>query len=312
MILFFYGENSYAMRQEVERLKQHYIKKSDGDLNLEVIDMGEKKSVDLLDALAVMPLLAMSRFIIVRGLGDNKKATENIDDILAAVSDSTVMLIEEPKVDRRSVYFKTLSKLKQAKEFKKLSDPQLRDWLIAEATKLGGSINSGLAMNLIRTVGNDQWQLAQEIRKLVAYEPNVSQVAIDELVVPNVEQTIFELTDAVVAQNLDRAMKMYKALTRQGVADQQILAMLVWQYRNIVLASDNLGRGDGWMKDFGISPYAAKNASRVATRVAMEDLKLAYKLIIDADYSIKSGNKDSRGALQDLVIALCSKDGQTN
>jgi DNA polymerase III delta subunit len=75
-------------------------------------------------------------------------------------------------VDRRSVYFKTLSKLKQAKEFKKLSDPQLRDWLIAEATKLGGSINSGLAMNLIRTVGNDQWQLAQEIRKLVAYEPN--------------------------------------------------------------------------------------------------------------------------------------------
>jgi hypothetical protein len=56
MILFFYGENSYAMRQEVERLKQHYIKKSDGDLNLEVIDMGEKKSVDLLDALAVHDL----------------------------------------------------------------------------------------------------------------------------------------------------------------------------------------------------------------------------------------------------------------
>ncbi len=309
MILFFYGENSYAMRQEAERLKQHYIKKSDGDLNLEIIDMAEKKSADLLDSLAVMPLLAMSRFIIVRGLGENKKAAENIDDILAAVSGSTVLLIEEPKVDRRSVYFKTLSKFKQAKEFKKLSDPQLRDWLIAEATKLGGSINPGLAMSLIRMVGNDQWQLAQEIRKLVAYEPSVTQAAIEELVVPNVEQTIFELTDAVVAQNLDRAMKMYKALTRQGVADQQILAMLVWQYRNIVLANDNLGQGDGWMKDFGISPYAAKNATRVASRVAIEDLKHAYALIVGADYSVKSGVKDSQGALQDLIIALCRKEG---
>lgn len=309
MILFFYGENSYGMRREVERLKAHYIQKSDGDLNLELIDMSDKNAGHLLDALAVMPLLATSRFIIVRGLGENRKAAERIDEILQAVSSSTVLLIEEPRVDKRSSYYKTLSKLKQAKEFKNLSDPQLRDWIVAEAKQSGGSMAPGLAMNLIRRVGNDQWQLEQEVRKLVAYEPTVSQSAIDELVVANVEQTIFELTDAVIAGNMERAMSTYKSLARQGVADQQILAMLVWQYRNIVLASDNLGKGDSWAKEFGISPYAVNNAARVATKVALSDLKRAYNLIVEVDYSIKSGAAESGVALQDLIITLCRKEG---
>jgi len=309
MILFFYGENSYAMRQEVERLKGHYAKKSDGDLNLEVIDMAEHSVGSLLDALAVMPLLASSRFIILRGLGDNKKAVEKIDEILASVADSTVLLIEEPKVDRRSSYFKKLSALKQAKEFKQLSDVALRDWIVQQAQRHGGTVSPALAMSLLRRVGNDQWQLAQEIQKLVAYDKNVTQAAIDELVVANVEQTIFELTDAVVAQNLDRAMSTYKNLVRQGVADQQIIAMLVGQYRNIVLAHDNAGQGSGWAKQFGIKPYPAEKAMQVAMKMTLDDLRRAYALIVEADYSIKTGMLDSSSATQNLIIALCRKEG---
>ncbi len=307
--MFFYGENSYAMRQEVDRIKGHYIQKSEGDLNLEVIDMADHKAGYLLDALAVQPLLASSRFIIVKNLGANKPAAEKIEEVLGLVPASTVLLIEEPTVDKRSSYYKKLSAQKGAKEFKKLSDSQLRDWLVVEAKKLGGSMAPGLALQLIRMVGSDQWQLAQEIRKLVAYELTVSQAAITELVTPNVEQTIFMLTDAVIAGNLPKALEVYATIGRQGVADQQIIAMLVWQYRNIVLAIDNVGQGDGWIKEFGISPYAAGQASRVASRLDMNDARKAYTLIIQADYSIKSGAADSGAALQDLIIALCKKEG---
>lgn len=308
MILFFYGENSYAMRQEVERLKQHYTKKSDGDLNLELIDMADHSMAELLDSLAVMPLLATSRFIIVRGLGENKQASERIDEIIAAVPESTILLIEEPKVDRRSSYFRKLSVLKQAKEFKALNDPGLRDWIIREVKALGGSMSPGLAMALLRKVGNDQWQLAGEIRKLVAYDPVVSQDAIDELVVSNVEQTIFELTDAVVAKNMQRALKTYKVLARQGVADQQIIAMLTSQYRNIVLAHDNAGQGSAWAKQFGIKPYPAEKAAQIAMRTTMDDLRRTYRLIVDTDLSIKTGIQESASATQNLIIELCRKE----
>ncbi len=309
MILFFYGENSYAMRREVERLREHYTKKSGDDMNLEVIDMSESSVGTLLDSLAVMPLLASSRFIILRGLGGNKQAVEKLQDILDAVPDSTILLIEEPTVDKRSTYFKTLSKLRQAKEFKSLSDAQLRDWIVKETKRLGGNIAPGLAMSLLRRVGNDQWQLAQEVQKLVAYDPTITQDSIDLLVTANTEQTLFELTDAVVLGNLARAMDVYAALARQGVADQQILAMLVTQYRNITLAFDNAGQGSSWMDQFGIKPYPAEKAAQVASKLALSDLKRAYRLIVEADYSVKTGAAESSAAMQDLIIALCRQEG---
>ena len=307
MILFFYGENSFAMRREVERIRTHYVKKSGGDTSLEIFDLSEKSFDDLIRSVAAQPLFATSRLIIVRGLLNNKQTADKSNQLTEAVPESTIMIVEEREVDRRSKAFKSLAKLpaKNVKEFKDLSIGQLEKWVTSEVRQQGGRIDSATASLLVERVGHDQWQLAQEINKLVNFAPEIKPKVIEQLVVANTDQTIFMLIDAIAAGELSRAFELYHRLAQDGVADQQIIAMLNWHFRNLALACANPG-SMGWAKDFGISPYAAQKASAQAANFDIEEVRCAYRYLVEADYAIKSGAKISQAAMEDLIYQLTS------
>lgn len=305
MILFFYGDNDFMMRREVERIRAHYVKKSGGDTGLEIFDLSEKSLDELLSSVAVQPLFAASRLIIVRGLSKNKQGTDKINQVLDMVPQSTVMIVEERQVDRRSVVFKTLSKIpaKNIKEFKPLTAGQLERWIKSEVDRLDGKIETNAVRLLVDRVGGDQWQLEQEVAKLINFASEITAEAIDQLVVANTDQTIFMLIDAIAAGEMQRAFDLYDRLASDGVADQQIIAMLNWHFRNLALACVNRG-GVGWAKDFGISPYAAQKAAAQAANFDIQEVRSAYKYLIEADYAIKSGMKSSRAAIEDLIYQL--------
>ncbi|MDP4038881.1 MAG: DNA polymerase III subunit delta [bacterium] len=306
MILYFYGPNSYLIRQTVNDLKKKYVNKSGNDFNLLKLDMSEAHLSELVDAITTQPLLAHSRLVIVQNLSSNKIVVEKIKEIIRIVPESTILVIEESEPDRRSAYFKYLVKNVQAKEFIKLPETKLIQWIKDGTKKLGGNIEPSVVKYLIQKIGDDMWQLKNEIDKLVSYQSQITIENIDRLVVPNMEQTIFELTDAVADKNLKKAMGTYKNLGIKGVSDQQILAMLNWQYRNLVLAFDNLGRGRDWANEFGISSFVASKSTQLAAKVEMNDLKKAYRKIVAADLSIKTGQKDSNVALEELILKLVS------
>lgn len=306
MILFFYGDNDFAMRREVERLREHYIKKSGSDMSLEVFDLGEKTLDDLLRAVAIVPLFASSRLIIVRGIGRHATKMDKIEQLLKSVPQSTVMVIEERQIDRRSKLFKTLTKLpaRNVHQFKSLSPDEVARWVVSEVKKRGGQMDSATAKQLCEWIGADQWQLEQEIIKLLNYDRVITGESINLLALPNTNQTIFMLVDAVADQNLPKAFDLYYKLIRDGVADQQILAMLNWYWRNLALAYDN--SGTAWASEFGIAPFAAQKAAAAAKRVDKSDIERAYRLIVEADFAIKSGAKNSQAALEDLMYQLAN------
>ena len=304
MIFYFYGTNDYAIKNQVDAIKAQYTKKTGGDLEMERLDMSERQIGDLLDALSVVPMFVSSRLLIVQNLSANKLAGEKIDEIVGGVPESTVLAIIDPKADKRSKAFKALSKLPKAKEFKSLSDGELLRWVRQQVAKLGGQIDARTASMLIARVGNDQWQLSQEIQKLALYNPEITPESIEQLVTPNFEQTIFELIDAVARRQTGRVLELYKRLSLDGVADQQILAMLNWQYRNLVLAKDNEGADRAWAREFGIAPFAASKATGLVRNLEMDDLKRAYHQIVQTDLAIKSGEVPSAVALEQLLVSL--------
>jgi len=303
MIFFFYGENSYGLRQTVEQLKQKYVGKTGSDLNLVTMDMAQASLTDFVSTVSTAPLLATSRLIIIKNLNQNKTAAAKIADLIEIVPTSTIVVIEETEVDRRSSYFKTLAKLKNAKEFKKLAPPALQKWVKSMVSQTGGVIDNTIIATLINLVGDNQWQLQNEIIKLVSYNKVITKETIRGLVVPNIEQTIFQLIENIVRKNINMALKIYHNLLLHGANDQQIIALLNWQYRNIALAIDNKGNSK-WIKDFEVAPFAATKAAQIATNLNMSDVKRAYGRIVEADFSIKSGQSKPELAIEKLIYEL--------
>ena len=304
MLFYFYGDNSYAIAKQVAKIKQTYISKTGGDADLEIFEMSERPLSDLLNSLAVVPMFVSSRLLIVRDLGTHKLQKDKIDSLISSIADSTNVVLVDTKLDKRSVYFKTLSKLKNAKNFRLLTQHELVNWIKKIAQDNNSSIENSTINVLIDRVGNDQWQLEQEMLKLCGFTDKIVVNTIDELVVPNLAQTAFMMIDSITRGDALRATKMYKDLRVAGEPDQMILGAITYQYRTMVLAKDNEGQGSGWQKQLAISPYAATKAQNLVRGRDMAQLAKAYQLIVDADYGMKSGQLEATGAMEMLIYQL--------
>lgn len=301
MILFWYGENQFAITQQLAGLKQKYIEKTGSEGDLHNLNMNDHEVSELLNALRVVPMFVTSRLVVVRDLSAKKPDQKVIDEIIKSTPESTNLVLIESNPDKRSVFFKSFSKQPGAKEFKNLGRPQLLAWVQNEAKKVDGSISSADASYLLDLCGSDQWRLHNELQKLLAFSPKIIKKTIDELVVPSVEYSSFALVDSLVKKDLPRTLKLYDQLVTQGEADQMILGAVMYQYR-VFLAI--LAGGDA-AKSLSISSYALQKSQKTAQDLGVDGLKQAYNLLAKADLAIKTGQLSSGEAMKQLFEQLC-------
>ena len=307
MIIYLYGENDFAIKQRTDSIKRQYTDKTGGDADMQTFEMSDHSLSDLLNAFSVVPMFVSSRLFVVRNLDLLKLGKDQLDKLIGSVSDSTNVIITDTKPDKRSVYFKTISKLKNSKYFGNLTPQKLVSWIRDRARELGGTIDNVSINLLIELVGNDQWQLDQELQKLTNYDSQITKESIEQLVVPNLDQSAFMLVDAIIRKDTKKASEIYEHLIVQGEADQMILGAIVYQYRMLVLAKDNLGKSGDWQKELSVSPYAATKAQNLIKNIEMDQLKKAYQYIVDADMAIKTGELDSHDALRQLILQLAGR-----
>lgn len=303
MIIFWYGENQYAISEQLKGLKQKYIDKTGSDGDMQTIDMSDQEISILLNSLGVIPMFVTSRLIVVRNLGLKKPDKNVCEEIISQTPDSTILVLIEYNPDRRSIYFKQFSAIEGAKEFKNLSRPDLAKWLQTEVKKAQGSISNSDALYLVEAVGSDQWSLYQNTQKLLAHNPKVNRKSIDLLVTPSVEYSSFALVDALTKKDLSRTLKLYDQLVTQGEADQMILGAIMYQYR-VFLA---IKAGSDAAKTMGIAPFAIQKSKAIAQNMKDDELKQSYNLLAQADLNIKTGELGSGEAMKQLFEQICSQ-----
>lgn len=308
MILFFYGANSFAARAKLGQLKSQYIAKAGNDFGLDQLDGERIKTQDLVQQLQAVPFLATSRLIIIENLGKNKVVAEEMLERLDEVPDSTIVVLYDPEVDKRGRYFKTLSKLPQAAEFKPLAPPQLMRWIEDEATKLGSSIERPAVQELLNRCGDDQWRLQGEITKLATHDSKITKAHVEELVEVSEEQNVFSFLDSVMAKDLKASLGGLERLQAMGQNEMYILTMLLWQLRQVLLAKlSGTTNSNELAKKASLSPYAAGKAIALARKVDEDTLKDMYTACVDCEYGIKTGKGMPEELLEGLVIRLCQQ-----
>lgn len=306
MILFFYGANSFAARAKLGQLKAQYIAKNGNDFGLDQLDGERIKLQDLVQQLQAVPFLATSRLIIIENLGKNKTVAEDILERLDDVPESTIVVLYDPDVDKRSKYFKKLSKLPRAAEFKPLAPPAVMRWIEDEAAKIGASIERPAVQELLNRCGDDQWRLQGEITKLATHDTKITKAHVEQLVEMSEEQNVFSFLDSVMAGDLRASLGGLERLQAAGQNEMYILTMILWQLRQVLLAKlSGTTNSNELAKKASLSPYAAGKAIALARKVDEEVLKDMYTAAVDCEYGIKTGKAKPEELLEGLVIRLC-------
>jgi len=304
VIIILTGENSFGLQRELDRLVSEFVAEQ-GDLALERLDGEDVEFARISEALTSLPFLASKKMVVLRRPSANKQFVDEAEKLLADLPETTDAIIVEPKLDKRLGYYKFLKKATDFREYKQLDLAGMARWLADEAKSRGGSLSVRDAQYLAERVGLDQQLLANELDKLLLYDPKITRESIELLTEATPQSTIFELLEAAFGGNTKRAMALYQEQRAMKIEAPQIIAMLAWQLHVLALIKAAGDRSaDEIAAEAKISPFVVRKSQNIARKLTLQQLKQLVAELTDIDVRSKRTNLDVDEALQNYLLKL--------
>lgn len=331
MILFFYGQDTFRSKKKLIETKKRFLREVDpSGIGLVQLD-GEKVDLEKINqVIGSASLLIKKRLIIIENIFANKneKIFSDLLDYLTArknQADNLVLFWDEvesagKRLNRtRKKFFEFLAGQKFAQEFKPLSSSQTVNWIKKEVSSRGGKITRQAAASLAGLLGNDLWQINNEIDKLIHYQSGqklklegqesfaIGEEEIKELVRGLVDENIFSLTDAISQRNKPAAVRLYQEQLAAGSSDEYLFNMIVRQFRILLMVRQALDSGFSPRKlssALKLHPFVAQKGIGQARGFSLPALKNILNKLIRIDYEVKSGKENLKTALSSFIARL--------
>lgn len=144
----------------------------------------------------------------------NEKDTEkndkkNFDEIILGcidkIPENNFILFVESSPDKKRKLYKKLLEIAQIKEYENLTGEKLRQYIKNRLV----NIDNGAATKLIQYKNSQITKIESEIDKLYLFRTNdrITEDDIKKYVIPEIEISIFELTDAIFELNPRKSIK---------------------------------------------------------------------------------------------------------
>ncbi len=329
MLHIFYGRDDFSQQEALNALKQRLD--ADGLLasNTTLIDGRTATPGELLALCQTVPFLSAHRLIVVEGLlgrfqppagrarrGRRQATRENLApwqalaDGLAAMPESTSLVLRDGEVQRENPLFRLFQPLAEVREFRPLKPRDVPGWIVQRARKSGLTIAPRAVALLASLVGNDLWTLSNELDKLAAYADGrrVEEEDVRALVSSIREANVFAMADALTEGRTEDAAGLIRQLLEEGDSPQRLLAVIARHYRHLIIAKDMLAARlppSQIGARLGVPGFALERLlQQQVPRYSMARLKTAMGRILEADLSIKRGLCDEETALHLLVQDL--------
>ncbi len=321
-LYLFEGKETYLRDQAVKRLADAAVDDAMRDFNYVQVAVTEG---DLSEALALanqFPMMAERRMVIVTGFEavNDERQLEQLKAYLAKPADTTTLVFVSDALDNRRTIATMLRKGCTVVTFEPLDEKTTAlDWIRNYVQTNGAAIDASGAAYLVGMVGTDLQRLTTELDKLIAYvqgKGRITPAEIDELVRHSREHSNFELSNAVLDNQRESALRLLSHLFDNPAEPPQTLAimlvgLLAKTFRNHLIAKDmmklNLPSED-IAKTVGQSIFAVKYLNERARKLDGERLVRAVKRIAQTDIALKSSQATPRLQIELLVMELCAPE----
>lgn len=344
MIIFLFGQDSFRSRLKLNELKDKYLREIDKlGSGLIVVDGVKAVMAEIASAAGPSSLLSKKRLIIIENIFLNKdqeifvklaeyfKSRKRNDNIIIfwdsslkikkiknAVSAALASVDgqDKPLNKKQTTLFKFLSAQKYAYSFNLLSNTESANWAKKQVILSGGKISAKAAELLVGLVGNDCWQINNELAKLLSYKTagkltqggaEIELEDVKNLVQGNFNENIFALTDALSVKNKALAVRLLAEQIETGLSDGYLLNMFVRQFRILLQIKQALESGLSQRQLAGrlkLHPFVAQKGAEQARNFTLSILKNILSRLAKIDYEVKSGQSDYLTSLNMLIARL--------
>lgn len=315
MVYLYYGENSFIIQENLKAVQAKYLAKYASGLNFWKFD-AEENMADLPSVLENQSMFDEKKMILLRGVlsmsegeweGFKKLFNKNIstlksDDVILLCYDFVSEKLDE-NIKSRLDFLKAWG---EAREFKNFNKPQMIDWCLKKSKETNIGVSRSDLAYLIDGVGCDIYRVWNELAKLASYGNGVvSKNNIDDMVSFETITNSFKITEALLQKNTALALKGLEEQWGKNEDPLRVLGALVWQFRILAkLSGDKISSASEAVNKLKLNPWVAQKSVSALKNFTLAELKNIYQNMADADLAIKTGEKDGREALADLVYGF--------
>lgn len=300
MIIFLYGQDTYRLKQKLKEITEHYKEVHRSGLNLIFFEGKNLSYQDFRDEFQQTPMFQEKKMVILKNVFSNQEFKDSFLEKGKSFADSKdiVVFAEEGEIPAKDPLFKFLVSSGKVQEFGLLVGAKLRNWAKSEIEKYKIGIRPEALELLVGFIGNDLWQLANEIKKLAAFKKDktIESADINLLVRPQVETDIFKTVEALALKNKREALSLVHRHLDNGDSPLYLLSMITFQFRNLLLMK-KMGKLAG-------HPFFVRKTAALARSFTLDELTGIYKRIFETDLKIKTGQLDPQLALDLLITGI--------
>lgn len=306
-IYLLYGEESYLIRQYRDRLLKAMI----GEGNEMNVNRYEGKGVPIPEIIGMaetLPFFSDRRVIILENTELLKAGGERLSEYLKSPAATTSFILAEREVDKRCSLYKTIKKQGYVSEFSRQDEKTLQRWVLGILKKEGKRISPETLQLFLEGTGDDMENIRKELEKLLCYcmdRDVITSGDVEEICVPQIQNHIFEMINAIAAAEGEKALRLYYDLLALREPPMRILSLIARQFNLLLQVKELAAKGypqTAIGEKTGLHSYIAGKYVRQAAGFKAAFLRKALEDCAETEYAFKSGRMGDQLGIELLIV----------
>lgn len=309
-LYLFFGEETFIKDSYSEHMQKLVPEDGFGDFNRIYLEGKEASPDKAEEALESFPMMADKKLVVIKNSGIFKSAPEEVKEYwlerLKNMPDFALVIFDERDVDKRSALYKAVAKYGLCVEFSYMKDYEIVAWVVREAQKHGKKISKECSQLLVSMCDPGIQNVKNELDKLCGYcDAEIYKSDIEKVVSKPLNAVVFEITDAIMAKDADKAMSVIMKLKENKESAFNILYLLSSAFDKMLrcrLMSDDGATYDMISSRLKLAPFITRKYIDGAKKFPRDFLIERVCKTAEADLAVKQGETDEWTALFQYVF----------
>ncbi|MDD4122758.1 MAG: hypothetical protein PHO23_00545 [Candidatus Pacebacteria bacterium] len=299
MIKIIHGKNTIVSKMYLDKVRDSFK-----DKKISEIDIEDNRGWNLLsNELRIEGLFGGNDLIIVKNFFSGEEAEISKKDICELLKDyrSDVCFMEYKELKKTDLsFFKKIDNVQEKKndlfDLKK-NKREIVSFLNKYAMSKGYTIDRQVVDGLIdgyKEIG----AILCEIDKLGTYDPCISMESFNKLSIIPFESDLFKFIETIALKNKKESYYLLEKEKNKGTVFDLIFAMIVYQFRNLIIVKEAEIKGTG---NPGLSGFVFNKLRYAAKNMSVKELKKYYFQLFKYDKLVKRGEMKSIYAMECFI-----------
>jgi DNA polymerase-3 subunit delta len=324
-VYLFYGPEDYLIEEEIQKLLNKTLSQKERGFNFHHFSGEEHSGQEIVRAAQTIPMFSQYRFVLV--IEADRMDEEKVECLMVYIrkpSPTTCLVFSGQTIGPWKKNRNEIEKVGKYIEFTRLKGRALVFWVHHRMSEKGKTLSEGAANYLIDVVGDHLYDLDNALEKVflsTGEKQRIELPDVEEIATEVKMSTVFDLTDAIGHQNLEKALGILEKAMESGAISFKkeqdpskmdpvplLLNMMAKQYWSMLVMKEisvHQSEAGELAKVLGTSPWNIKKLMDQGKNFSKISLREGIFKCHQTDLAIKKSRGPKDLLMEKLVIDLC-------